>query len=564
MKFRSASTAATGSRASSVPALGPAPSPFSIPSLPGGAGGSSSAAAAANKSNMLLASPPPSSTKKKNGGKRSKVRSPMIRSPLGFHRLNNSAHGSDDGVSMSEASASLSSSGGAGTAGRKLMFSPRKRGGVGAKSKSKSSTSSRSPVKSRDIYSPTPEKNSTATAGGFRGSISASKVKGSLRKERKRRKSSFAGSTAAGGSVAKSVPAIEPASSNEEEASEAGEQEASMMMHQPEPELKPAAVEFAYPTSDAVAVPGPNLLQHFHQLAVSTSAAAASTSVQTHQAQLDSLGTHLLSLEDVLIPAAAQQENAAIKYHQARLQRDPAANAASIDICKSVRAYVLEMASLGATAARANRLERESAFRVQVAEREAEAKAERRRLRAEARQRQAERQAARAARRQQDRATRRVQDMRSLPRNKELYREMAALLKDQNRLQREEKKWEEAGQRLAVQEAEVERRLQSLAAEREADGGMEEEESEGTATSREVEQSRHLAEAVERSAQNAIDDILTSAGRVESTLTEVAALVEESDAVRRELYGKYRTDHQFHGYRGNKNTKGLIVALSQG
>ena len=460
---------------------------------------------------------------------------------------------------MSEASGSLSSSGGAGTAGRKLLFSPRKRGGVGAKSKSKSSSSrgSKSPVKSRDIYSPTPEKHSAAAAAGsavgFRGSISAAKIQGSLRKERKRRKSSFAGSTSKVSGVAKSVPAIEPASSNE---GPGGEDE-QMLVHQPEPELKPAAVEFAYPPSDAVAVPGPNVLQHFHQLAVSTSA-----TVETHQSQLDSLGTHLLSLEDVLVPAAAQQENAAIKYHQARLQRDPTANASSIDICKSVRAYILEMASLGATAARANRLEREAAFQAQVAEREAEAKAERRRLRDEARQRQAER---KAARRQQDRATRRVQDMRSLPRNKELYREMAALLKDQNRLQREEKKWEEAGQKLAVQEAEVENRIKTLAAEREANGiAMEDEVEEGGATSREVEQSRHLAEAVERSTQNAIDDILTSAGRVESTLTEVAALVEESDAVRRELYGKYRTDHQFHGYRGNKNTKGLIVALSQG
>lgn len=561
MKFRTASTAAATSSRSSAPALGPAPSPFSIPNLPG-ASSSSSAAAAANKSNMLLASPPPSSTKKKNGGKRSKVRSPMIRSPLGFHKLHNSTHGSDDGVgSMSEASASLSSSGGAGTAGRKLMFSPRKRGGVGAKSKSKSSSSrgSRNPVKTRDVYSPTPEKSSAAasSADGFRGSISAAKIQGSLRKERKRRKSSFAGPTSKEASVAKSVPAIEPASSNEggEE-----EEEEEMPVHQPEPELKPAAVEFAYPTSDAVAVPGPNVLQHFHQLAMSTSATA-----ETHQAQLDSLGTRLLSLEDVLIPAAAQQEGAAIKYHQARLQRDPTTNASSIDICKSVRAYVLEMASLGATAARANRLERESAFRDRVAAREAEAGAERRRLRAEARQRQAERQAARAARRQQDRAARRVQDMRSLPRNKELYREMAALLKDQNRLQREEKKWEEAGQKLAVQQVEVERRIQTLAAEREANGGMEEEDvaGGGTVTSRDVEQSRHLAEVVERSTRNAIDDILTSAGRVESTLTEVAALVEESDAVRRELYGKYRTDHQFHGYRGNKNTKGLIVALSQ-
>ena len=80
----------------------------------------------------------------------------------------------------------------------------------------------------------------------------------------------------------------------------------------------------------------------------------------------------------------------------------------------------------------------------------------------------------------------------------------------------------------------------------------------------EVEQSRHLAATAERSAQDAIDDVLTSAGRVESALTEVATLVQQSDGVRRELYGKYRADHQFHGYRGSRNTKGLIVALSQG
>jgi len=155
-----------------------------------------------------------------------------------------------------------------------------------------------------------------------------------------------------------------------------------------------------------------------------------------------------------------------------------------------------------------------------------------------------------------------VRDIKSHPRNKELYREMAALLSDCHRLQREEKKWEEAGQRLAAQEAEVESRLRSLA-EAKA-GGAEDDAEEGAIASREVEQGRTLAEAAERSTQNAIDDVLTSAGRVESALSEVAALVAESDAVRRELYGKYRTDHQFHGYRGNRNTKGLIVALSQG
>ena len=436
-------------------------------------------------------------------------------------------------------------------AGRRLMFSPRKRGGVGNKSKS-----SKSPIKSRDIYSPTPEKktsskkksSSSSSIGGgiLRGSISAAKVQGSLRKERKRRKSSAAGGSMSNSSAARaSLPMPAAAVQPEPE---------------PEPELKPTAVEFAYPPPDAVAVPGPDVLQHFHQLAVSTSTSTNAT-VETHQTQLDSLGSQLLSLEDVLLPAAARQENAALKAHQARLQRDPSANASSIDICKSVRAYVLEMASLGATAARSNRLEREAAFQSTVAERDAEAQAERRRLRSEARQRQLERREVRAARRRQDAASRRVRDIKAHPRNKELYREMAGLLKDHNRLQREERRWEDAGQKLAVQEAEVTRRLEALAV---AEAENKDGDDITAAADEEVEQSRRLAATAERSAQDAVDDVLTSAGRVESALTEVAALVQQSDGVRRELYGKYRTDHQFHGYRGNKNTKGLIVALSQG
>ena len=57
---------------------------------------------------------------------------------------------------------------------------------------------------------------------------------------------------------------------------------------------------------------------------------------------------------------------------------------------------------------------------------------------------------------------------------------------------------------------------------------------------------------------------MTAAGRVDGTLRGIADLVSQSADVRRELYSKYRSDHQFHGYRGNKDTKGLIAALSQG
>ena len=269
----------------------------------------------------------------------------------------------------------------------------------------------------------------------------------------------------------------------------------------------------------------------------------------------------MLSLEDVVIPSSAHEENAAVKSVQAKLQREPDVNAVAIRACVSVRAYVLEMASLGATAAQANRLRREAEFRQELRRRAEVAKAERRRVREEAKAEREKRRHERQVRRKRENDRMRIKAKKNHPRNKELWREVATLMKEVAKLQKEERMWNQASARLDDSEREVQKRLELAAAGGAAEN---EEEEEHTVDTSMIVQGREAATNAEASTSNAIDDIITSAGRIDTTLKEVAELMENSGVIRRELYGKYTSDHQFHGYRGSKDTKGLIVALSQG
>eukprot|EP00562_Extubocellulus_spinifer_P009970 CAMPEP_0178496180 /NCGR_PEP_ID=MMETSP0696-20121128/13970_1 /TAXON_ID=265572 /ORGANISM="Extubocellulus spinifer, Strain CCMP396" /LENGTH=552 /DNA_ID=CAMNT_0020124427 /DNA_START=27 /DNA_END=1685 /DNA_ORIENTATION=+ len=504
-------------------------------------------------SGLMMSSPPPSSTKKKNGGggKRSKLHSPLMsRSPLGFLSPN-------DGPSSA----------------RKLSFamSPTV-DRIRRKSKASAAAAAASGVTSRDtsrnnraaattpdgfqIYSPSPTKQrpssmASSLSSGIvsRASMSAGKVKGSLRKDRKRYKAAAAAATPSSASFAAAVDAAN------------GHMEGDAAPLQDEAQVE--AAEFVYPT-EAVAIPGPRVIKCFHGLATATATAAeassSSSSVpKTHQAQLDELGTRMLSLEDVVIPSSAHEENAAVKFIQAKLQREPDVNAVAIRACVSVRAYVLEMASLGATSAKTNRLHRETEFRQELRRRAEVAKAERFRVREVAKAEREKRRHERQVRKKRDNDRIRIKAKKNHPRNKELWREVATLMKEVAKLQKEERMWNQASGRLDDSEKEVQKRLELAAA-----AAAKDDEEEQTTDTSMIVQGREAATNAEASTSNAIDDIITSVGRIDTTLKEVAELMENSGVIRRELYGKYTSDHQFHGYRGSKDTKGLIVALSQG
>ena len=68
---------------------------------------------------------------------------------------------------------------------------------------------------------------------------------------------------------------------------------------------------------------------------------------------------------------------------------------------------------------------------------------------------------------------------------------------------------------------------------------------------------------LQRVTENSMQDIMIASTRIQQSLSLVRDVIEESEQVRKELYQKYRKDHQFHGYQGAKNAAVLIRFLSQ-
>jgi hypothetical protein len=63
--------------------------------------------------------------------------------------------------------------------------------------------------------------------------------------------------------------------------------------------------------------------------------------------------------------------------------------------------------------------------------------------------------------------------------------------------------------------------------------------------------------------EQTLQDIVLASTRIQQGLGMVLEILEESEQVRLDLYQKYRKDHQFHGYQGVRNPRGLIRFLSQ-
>jgi hypothetical protein len=134
---------------------------------------------------------------------------------------------------------------------------------------------------------------------------------------------------------------------------------------------------------------------------------------------------------------------------------------------------------------------------------------------------------------------------KNLPRNKELWNEVALLMADLHRLEKEEKAWKEASDILDKLEAESKERIQKM-------------------QSSVVQDDRITAE--EDDASLNIDPILdhcaVSAGRIKCMADSIDVLAGEAESVRKTLYDSYNNHHKFKGYLGAKDPKALIQALS--
>ena len=277
----------------------------------------------------------------------------------------------------------------------------------------------------------------------------------------------------------------------------------------------------------------------------------------SHQSVLDQQGHGLLSLEEVWIPAVARTELDALKCIQARAQRD---QPSLVPIVQDCRRLVLSLAASAVHGAREGRQEREGKEQERLANDKAvylEKRAELKQKKEEARRKRVEE----MARQQAAAVAKTKREMQKKdPRNVELWREVAQLMTERARLEKEAKLWKDADTVLALREADLQEREQSASASAAEDAAKNAEEEEQKLNDTEDVKQHEMSMA---SIQDALESIELSSQRIQRAVGVVQETMQQSDEIRKELYGKYSKDHFFRGYAGIKNPKGLISILSQ-
>jgi hypothetical protein len=241
----------------------------------------------------------------------------------------------------------------------------------------------------------------------------------------------------------------------------------------------------------------------------------------------------LLSLEDVVLPALAYQEEQALALWQKRVQRDAAEYKDTLVAARRVVYQTIRKARLAAQSARltirepANR-ERHDTWMQHWQE-----------------QRDARWTAQQSAREQRKRAA-----QKSHPANQDTWREIAFLQTQLHQLGQERDQWRIAQSVVAATP------MPSIA----DDDPME---CDGEARTDGESSSEH-----ERIVQivNAAKDISMSAERIRRAMTMVVrdTVIPRAEHSRRAVYQQFVTqNHRFAGYQGVQNPKGLLKALSQ-
>ncbi len=274
----------------------------------------------------------------------------------------------------------------------------------------------------------------------------------------------------------------------------------------------------------------------------------------SHQYQLNKAGTNLISLQEVVLPSIAIETNAVLKRQQAKAERHaqdcvPASQAKDvvevIQICRKVVYKCISDATKVVGEAWREREKERQKLQIERLKREAEqqrsdelnAKRNRKEARARSRQERYERQMS--------------EKQLNHPRNKAMWQEVAKLMVDIQKLEKEERLWKEAlfeVNRLVEHHQPPEQlELDSIFKEKGGD---------------------HLLTSVEEGnlesiATTLVGDVAMATERINWMLNSVSFAIEESEKLRKEAYEKYQYDgHKFWGYPNVDDSKGLFIALS--
>lgn len=267
------------------------------------------------------------------------------------------------------------------------------------------------------------------------------------------------------------------------------------------------------------------------------------------QSMLEAAG--ILSLEQVLLPAIALYEEAALKRVQAKIQRDHPQYKSTVEAGRRLIRVSIRNALVAAQASRRKRTENQIARREEALELAREERTERKLERARQRNEEIERQReeARQAREQRFRNL-----QRQYPRNKDLWKEIVVLTRSRTQLEKEELLWRQAEEQ--QQKCREKIQFQPILINTECDEG---------ALSSAAGSSDDLVEPImlrERTLA-AVKDVVLASRRIQQGLGQVMTTLNESKKVREQLYKEYRDDHHFYGYQGVRNPKNLIRFLSQ-
>ena len=294
---------------------------------------------------------------------------------------------------------------------------------------------------------------------------------------------------------------------------------------------------FEFP--EKIPAPSAKTLCVFHDQAVANGSIS-------HQYQLNRAATNLVSLHEVILPSIACETNSALKQKQAIAQRNAkdglpdsqgAAVVEAIEVCrKAVSKCTVAAMKAGGESFRTRERERGSDRVKRHEAAQAEARRNRKEARAKARR---ERYAAQKGERQ-----------RNHPRNKELWQEVTRLMVDIQKLEKEERQWNDAL-------AEVKRMEEN----RQPPGKVDLTPPPPTSSSDELLSSIDGA-GVGLATSTLVQDVTLAAERVNWTLQRVSAAMAESDRIRAEAFDKYEYDgHKYFGYAGG-DAKEQFMTLS--
>jgi len=306
-------------------------------------------------------------------------------------------------------------------------------------------------------------------------------------------------------------------------------------------------------TFEFPAISGPlnATLDLFHQDAIAQGPSS-------QQYQMTVAGTDLLSMQEVILPSIAYDTNTVLKKLQAKAQRNvkdgmPDSEGKDVvDVIETCRKVVSSCTSYAISEAGKSWRERQETRQQALVQRHSEDMEKKKQIRAQAK---IQRKEKRALAKQQRYERLKYEKQKSHPRNKEMWQEVAKLMMEIQKLEKEERLWKEAL-------AEVDLMEKNFKPPEKVDLELLDDSKSPRAQEQDKLCNTVKCTDLETKSTTMLQDATIATERISWMLQSVSLAMEESDRLRQEAYQKYEYEgHKFYGYQTG-DSKGLFVALS--